>query len=44
MLRPASSVVDSLNATPLEVFEAVTHVLEHLGGVWLPVRDFADDA
>jgi hypothetical protein len=37
-----SSVVDCLDAKPLELFKVVPHVLEHLGGVWLPVQDLGN--
>ena len=36
------SVVDRLDAKPLELLEVVPHVLEHLGRVRLPLQDLAD--
>ena len=37
-----SSVVDCFDAKPLELFKVVPHVLEHRGGVWLPVQDLGN--
>ncbi len=42
MLRPASSVVERLDAKPIELLKVVPHALEHLRGLRLPVQDFAD--
>ena len=41
--RDGSSVVDCLDAKPLELFKVVAHVLEHLGGVRCPVQDLVDN-
>src|SRR5690606_41679874 len=38
-----SSVLDGLDALPLELLQMVPHGLELLGRVPLPVRDFARD-
>jgi len=38
------SVVDRLDTALLELLQVIPHSLEHLGGVFFPVHDLADDA
>lgn len=38
-----ASVVDCLNANPFETFDVVLHRLKDIGGVPLPICEFAGD-